>query len=128
MLDRVNTVPDAGIDSRDVHLYRRLVRLSGKQLAAIKARIAGDTGRWKAFVFTDRNRRLKKTLLKILDNKERRLGEDGLAHLLADLKTIELDDDAWQAAGKEELDYAQIVLHGLRELTTDENGLLDDSA
>jgi len=110
----------------DVRLYQRLVSLSVKQLAAIKARLSGDSGRWKRLVFRDRNRRLKKTLLKILDNKQRRLREDGLDELLEDLKKIEADEAAWQAVGKEELDYLQIVLHGLREVMADENGLLDD--
>ena len=116
------------IHPHDVRLYQRLVSLSVKQLAAIKARLSGDPGRWKRPVFVDRNRRLKKTLLKILDNKRRRLGEDGLAELLEDLKKIEADEGAWQAVGKVELDYAQIVLHGLQKVTADENGFLDDCA
>jgi len=116
------------INPDDVRLYRRLVGLSAKQLAAIRARLSGDPGRWKRLVFTDRNRRLKKTLLKILDDKQCRLGEDGLAELLEDLKKIEADEGVWQAVGKEELDYAQIVLHGLRAVAADENGLLDDCA
>jgi hypothetical protein len=41
---------------------------------------------------------------------------------------INPDEGAWQAVGKEELDYVQIVLHGLREVAADENGLLDDCA
>lgn len=119
---------DADIDPRDVRLYRRLVDLSTKQLAAIRARLSGETSRWEGLVFTYRNRRMKQTLLAILDNKERRLGEDGLAEMLEELGKIEADEGAWRAAGKEELDYAQIVLHGLRQVTADTNGLLDDSA
>ena len=41
---------------------------------------------------------------------------------------INPDEGAWQAVRKEELDYVQIILHGLRQGTADENGLLDDSA
>jgi hypothetical protein len=119
---------DGNIHPDDVRLYRRLVGLSVQQLAAIRARLSGDPGRWKSLVFKDRNRRLKKTLLKILDNKQRRLGEGDLAELLEDLKKIEVDEGAWQTVGKEELDYVQIVLHGLREVAADENGLLDDCA
>jgi hypothetical protein len=119
---------DGDIDPRDIRLYRRLVNLSAKQLAAIRARVSGDAGRWGNLVFTYRNRRMKQTLLAILANKRRRLGEDGPAELLEDLKKIEVDEDAWQIARKEELDYVQLVLHGLHEMEADENGLLDDSA
>lgn len=119
---------DGDINPNDVRLYRRIVGLSVKQLAAIRARLSGDPGRWQRLVFLNRNKRLKQTLLTILDNKQRRLGEDGLAELLEDLKKIEVDEGAWQAVGKEELDYVQIVLHGLREVAADENGLLDDCA
>jgi len=119
---------DGDINPHDVRLYRRLVGLSVKQLAAIEARLSGDTGRWQDLVFTHRNKRMKQTLLKILEDKQHRLGEDGLADLLDDLKRIEADEGAWRAVGKEELDYAQIVLHGLRQVTADTNGLLDDSA
>ena len=76
---------------------------------------------------TQQNRRLKQTLLKILRNKQRRVGEDALREMLADLKVIEADEGAWRSAGKEELDYVQIVLHGLQMGVADENGrLLDD--
>ena len=119
---------DADINPRDIRLYRRLVALSAKQLAGIRSRLSGGTSRWEGLVFTYRNRRMKQTLLAILNSKERRLGEDGLAGLLEDLGKIEADEGAWRGAGKEELDYAQIVLHGLRQVTADTNGLVDDSA
>jgi len=121
-------VTDGAINPHDLRLYRRLVGLSVKQLAAIKARLSGDTGRWGDLLFRHRNGRMKQTLLDILDNKQHRLAEDGVAELLDDLKRIEADAGAWRAVGKEELDYVQIVLHGLRAVTADTNGLLDDSA
>jgi len=119
---------DGNIDPRDIRSYRRLTGLSAKQLAAIKARISGDTSRWKSLVFVFRNWRMKMTLLKLLGKKRRRIGDDDLSELLEDLGKIEADEDRWQAVGKEELDYVQIVLHGLRQVTADTNGLLDDSA
>jgi len=121
---------DLDLNPHDLRLYRRTVTLGAKQLATIEARVAGDKSRWKNFLFTDRNRRLKKLLLKILSNKQRRLGEDAaLREVLADLKKIEVDENAWQAVGKEELDYVQMVLHGLQVGVADENGrLLDDAA
>ena len=121
---------DLDLNPHDLRLYRRTVTLGAKQLATIEARVAGDESRWKNFLFTDRNRRLKKLLLKILSNKQRRLGEDAaLREVLADLKKIEVDENAWQAVGKEELDYVQMVLHGLQVGVADENGrLLDDVA
>lgn len=121
---------DLDLNPHDLRLYRRAVGLGSKQLATIKARVSGDESRWKNFLFTDRNRRLKKTLLKILANKRRRLGEDAaLKEVLSDLKKFEVDEYAWQAVGKEQLDYVQIVLHGLQMGVADENGrLLDDVA
>lgn len=125
---------EASIDPRDDRLYRRLVGLSTKQLVAIKARISGDTNRWKNLLFMCRNWRMKMTLLKLLGRKRRRLGAgdetgDGdVSELVEDLGRIEADEGAWQAVGKEELDYVQIVLHGMRQVTADTNGLLDDSA
>jgi len=120
---------DDAIHPRDVRLYRRAAILGAKQLAAIEARVAGTNGRWRQLLFTDRNRRLKQTLLKLLRNKQRRVGEHALRDILADVKAIEADDRTWRSVGKEELDYVQIVLHGLQIGVTDENGrLLDDVA
>ena len=118
------------INPQDVRLYRRAVGLGMKQLATIRARLSGGLSRWEDFMFVDRNRRLKKTLLKILNKKRRRLEEDdALAELRADFARIEADEGVWQAVGKEELDYVQIVMHGLQVGTADENGrLLDGSA
>ena len=117
------------IHPQDARLYRRAAALGAKQLAAINARVAGDNSRWRQFLFTDRNRRLKRTLLTILRNKQRRVGEEALRELLADVKIIEADETTWRSVSKEELDYVQIVLHGLQIGAADENGrLLDDIA
>ncbi len=120
---------DTGIHPHDIRLYRRAVALGAKQLAAIDARVAGDTNRWRQLLFTDRNRRLKHTLVKILRIKQRRVGDGALRELFADLKIIEADENTWHAVGKEAIDYVQIVLHGLQMGVADENGrLLDDVA
>jgi hypothetical protein len=123
-------MPRDDINPQDVRLYLRAVSLGVKQLATIRARLSGGLSRWEDFMFVDRNRRLKKTLLKILNKKRRRLDEDdALAELREDFAKIEADEGVWQAVGKEELDYVQIVMHGLQVGTADENGrLLDGSA
>ncbi len=112
----------------DARLYRRLVVLSRKQLAAIDDRLSSETGKWQAYRFKSRNGRMQRTLLAILGRKQARIGEGALGEVIADLKTIETDEKDWQDAAKKELDYVLIVLHGLSSLGGDERGSQDDSA
>ena len=109
------------INRGDICLYRKLIVLSKKQLATIKARLSGSTGKWESFWFRDRNRRIKKVILSILDRKQVRVGEDALREMMDDLKRIETEQKHWPDVGKDELDYVQIMLHGLRDMSEFEN-------
>ncbi len=109
------------INRGDIRLYRRLITLSQKQLAIINARLSGNTGKEKHFWFQYRNRRIKKIIVSILDTKQARVGDNALREMVDDLKRIEADQNDWPEAGKEELDYIQILLHGLADMSELEN-------
>lgn len=111
----------AVINKAESRLYRKLMRLSGNQLAAIKKRLAGDAGKLDTFLFLTRNIRVKKVILKILAVKEARIGEQALPEMMDDYRNIEADEKGWQGAKKEELDYIRAMVHGLRDVTEDSN-------
>ena len=109
------------INKVESRLYRKLMRLSGNQLAAIKKRLAGDAGKLDTLLFLIRNSRVKKTILKILAIKEARIGEQALLEMMDDYRNIETDDKEWQGVKKEDLDYIRAMVHGLRDVTEDSN-------
>ena len=101
----------------DIGLYRKLISGSQKQLASIHVRLKGNTGKVENFWFWNRNRRIKEFILAMLDRKEIRIGEDALREMIDDLKRIESNQKDWPGVGKDELDYIQIMLHGLRDMS-----------
>ena len=104
----------------DIPFYWKLVNLSREQLAAIHVRLSDNASRWALFKFKYRNLKLKKTILKVLTRKEARVGEQALPDMMDDFRSIEADETEWQDAKKEELDYIRLMVHGLRDVTEDE--------
>lgn len=107
----------AVINKIEARFYQKLMRLSRNQLAAIKKRLAGDAGKWDTFVFLIRNRSIKKIILKIINIKEARIGEQALPEMMDDYRNIEADKKNWKGVSKEELDYIRAMVHGLRDVT-----------
>jgi hypothetical protein len=108
------------LHQEDIHSYWKLVALSREQLAAISERLSDKSGMLDTYKFRYRNLRIKKTILKVLNRKQARVGEQALAALMDDFRIIESDEADWQDAKKEELDYIRMMVHGLRDVTEDE--------
>jgi len=108
---------DNDIYREDARLYRKLIALSQKQLAAIHIRLKADTGKMENFRFWNRNRRIKKSILSILEKKQVRIGGDAPREIMDDLKRIEMNEKDWPNVKKDELDYVHIMLHGLIDLS-----------
>lgn len=108
------------LHQKDIPSYWKLVALSRDQLAAISERLSNKSGRLDAYKFRYRNLRIKKIILKVLNRKQARVGEQALAELMDDFRIIESDVADWQDAKKEELDYIRMMVHGLRDVTEDE--------
>ncbi len=104
----------------DIRYYWKLVALSRAQLAAISERLSNKSGKLDAYKFRYRNLRIKKTILKVLNRKQARVGKQALMTLMDDFRIIESDEADWQDAKKEELDYIRMMVHGLRDVTEDE--------
>lgn len=114
----MNSLPT---NQKDIQLYRKLVSLTRKQLAAISENVSRDAGRWDKFIFLYRNAKFKKTILKLLLLKDTRLGDEqkSVAEMMSDLKAIEADTSQWQDITRDELDYIRIMAHGLRDIEDD---------
>ena len=107
------------LHQKDIPSYWKLIALSREQLAAISKRLTNKSGRLHAYKFRYRNLRIKRIILKVLDRKQARVGEQALAELMDDFRMIESDEADWQDAKKEELDYIRMMVHGLRDVTED---------
>ena len=114
------TMNQSVLHQKDIPSYWKLVALSREQLAAISERLSNKSGRLDAYKFRYRNLRIKKIILKVLNRKQSRVGEQALAELMDDFRIIESDETDWQDARKEELDYIRMMVHGLRDVTEDE--------
>lgn len=101
------------INQKDILYYRKLVVMAREQLASIQLRISGVDGKWDRWKFIFRNLRIKRTILKILKIKEARIGEEALAEMMDDYRSIEA---SWQDIEKDELDYIRMIVHGLRDV------------
>ena len=108
---------DNEINRADSRLYRKLIGLSRKQLAAIHARLADNIKRKRDFWFWIRNIRIKRFISSLLRKKQARIGEDAPREMMDDLKQIEMNHKDWPNVGKEELDYILIMLHGVRDMS-----------
>jgi len=109
---------EISIHHKDVKIYRKLIGLAKAQLASIQKRLAAESGRLDKWLFLLRNIKIKKSILKILQMKESRIGEEeSLAEMMDDYRTLEV---SWQDVKKEELDYIRLIVHGLRDVTEKE--------
>jgi len=116
---------------QDIRFYKKLIRLTDQQLASIHIHLARDANFFQKHIFLFRNILFKKTILKLLAQKETRLNEkEALDEMMAELKAIEADTQEWATTGTDELDYIRVMVHGLRDIsgeeveeaTTEENG------
>jgi len=106
---------------QDLHFYKKLIRLTNQQLASIHENLARDANFFRKHIFLFRNVLFKKTILKLLAQKETRLDEkEALDEMMAELKAIEADNGEWSTAGKDELDYVRVMVHGLRDISGEE--------
>ena len=106
---------------QDIRFYKKLIRLTDQQLASIHQNLAKDANFFRKHIFLFRNIIFKKTILKLLAQKETRLNEkEALDEMMAELKTIEANDNEWKKTGKDELDYVRIMVHGLRDISGEE--------
>ena len=117
---------------QDIRFYKKLIRLTNQQLASIHTHLARDANFFQKHIFLFRNILFKRTILKLLAQKETRLDEkNALDEMMTELKAIEADTTEWAATGTDELDYIRVMVHGLRDIsgeevkeeaTTEENG------
>ncbi len=106
---------------QDIRFYKKLIRLTDQQLASIHQNLARDASFFHKHLFLFRNVVFKKTILKLLAQKESRLNEkEALDEMMAELKVIEANDSEWKNSGKDELDYVRIMVHGLRDISGEE--------
>jgi len=106
---------------QDIRFYKKLIRLTDQQLASIHKNLARDANFFQKHLFLFKNILFKKTILKLLAQKETRLDEkEALNEMMAELKAIEADDNEWKATGKDELDYVRVMVHGLRDISGEE--------
>jgi len=114
MSDRIN-------HSEDIRFYKKLIRLTDQQLASIHKNLARDANFFQKHQFLFKNILFKRTILKLLTQKETRLDEkEALNEMMAELKFIEADNNEWKATGKDEVDYIRIMVHGLRDISGEE--------
>ncbi len=105
----------------DLHYYQKLIRLTHQQLASIHRNLARDASFFHKHLFLFRNVIFKKTILKLLAQKETRLDEkSALYEMMDELKAIEANNEEWKDAGKDELDYLRVMVHGLRDISGEE--------
>lgn len=117
---------ELSIHPKDIQIYRKLIGLAQYQLASIQKRLAMDSGRLDKWLFLYRNLKIKKNILKVLELKESRIGEEAsLAEMMDDYRTLEAN---WQNVKKEELDYIRLMVHGLRDVTEKEDDVLGVAA
>lgn len=106
---------------QDVRFYKKLIRLTDQQLASIHNHLAKDASFFQKHTFLFRNILFKRTILKLLAQKETRLSEkDALNEMMDELRAIEADTNEWAATGKDELDYVRVMVHGLRDISGEE--------
>ena len=107
--------------TKDIYFYKKLVQLTHQQLSAIHKNVERDAGRWDKYVFFYRNTKFKQTILRLLTQKETRLSEeDALDEMMQELRAIEADEGTWKDIGTVEIDYVRIMVHGLRDISGDE--------
>ncbi len=105
----------------DIRFYKKLIRLTDQQLASIHKNLARDASFFHKHLFLFRNVLFKKTILKLLTQKEARVDEkEALNEMMAELKFIEADNNEWKTHGKDEIDYIRIMVHGLRDISGEE--------
>ena len=106
---------------QDIRFYKKLIRLTDQQLASIHKNLARDANFFQKHLFLYKNILFKKTIIKLLTQKETRLDEkEALDEMMAELKGIEADDKEWGATGKDEMDYVRVMVHGLRDISGEE--------
>ena len=106
---------------KDIHFYKKLIRLTDQQLASIHKNLTRDANFFHKHLFLYRNILFKKTILKLLVQKEQRMDEkEALDEMMAELKAIEANSNEWKATGKDELDYIRVMVHGLRDISGEE--------
>jgi len=106
---------------QDIRFYKKLIQLTNQQLASIHKNLARDANFFQKHLFLYKNIIFKKTILKLLAQKETRLNEkEALDEMMAELKAIEADDNEWADTGKDELDYVRVMVHGLRDISGEE--------
>lgn len=106
---------------QDVRFYKKLIRLTDRQLASIHQHLARDASFFQKHLFLFRNVVFKKTILKLLAQKESRLdAKEALNEMMEELKAIEADSGEWKNTGKDELDYIRVMVHGLRDISGEE--------
>ncbi len=106
---------------QDVRFYKKLIRLTDRQLASIHQHLARDASFFQKHLFLFRNVIFKKTILKLLAQKESRLdAKEALNEMMEELKAIEADNGEWKNTGKDELDYIRVMVHGLRDISGEE--------
>ncbi|VAX06937.1 hypothetical protein MNBD_GAMMA26-1978 [hydrothermal vent metagenome] len=109
------------INLKDIKFYKKLIKLTNQQLSAIHKNVNRDVGRWNKYVFLYRNAAFKQAILRLLSQKETRLSEkEALDEMMQELKSIEKDEGEWNATGTSETDYIRIMVHGLRDISGDE--------
>lgn len=106
---------------QDLRLYKKLIQLTKQQLASIHQNLAKDASFFRKRLFLFRNIIFKKTILKLLAQKETRLDEkEALNEMMAELKAIEADCGEWKDTDQDELDYIRVMVHGLRDISGEE--------
>jgi len=106
---------------QDIRFYKKLIRLTNQQITAIHENLAKDANFFRKHRFLFRNIIFKKTILKLLAQKETRLDEkEALNEMMRELKAIEADTGEWKETGKDELDYVRVMVHGLRDISGEE--------
>jgi len=120
-----NPIPN----KNDIKLYKKLLRLTNHQLSEIHKNVDRDANKWNKYVFLYKNTIFKQTILKLLAQKATRLSKkeaklcekEALDEMMNELKTIEADKGKWNATGTPEVDYIRIMVHGLLDISGDED-------
>ncbi len=61
----------------------------------------------------------------MVHRKQIKIGEGALKEIMEEFKLIEMDDDAWNKVGKEEMDYLRLVMNGLHDVSEYEEVIQD---